>query len=124
MLDLWCILVYSSMKFPFLKKSKLAPVSPLVKKTDIDPLHHWKQILLVTLIVTILVIGASFLLSYLANESLLVDSESQAKIEALKPLEFKEDQLHTVVHTFHSRDSIRRSIINPTKAEDSIIINN
>lgn len=107
------------MKFPFLKKSKSVPIAPLVKKTDIDPLHHWRQILLATLVVVILVIGASFLLSYLANAALLVDAESQAKVEALKPLEFKEDKLHAVIDTFRSRDAIRSSIINPTVIEDS-----
>lgn len=100
------------MKIPnFLKKHKKENIQ-LKKTVDIDPLMHWKSIVLLLLAIVITSVTMLLVLVYAVKNDMLVNDVSKREVEALKLSQFKGEELNLLISMFSARDESRAAIIN------------
>ncbi len=94
------------------KKDKKKTVVPLRKSVEINPLFYWKNILI--LMGSILVVAAilSFVVYYMAERGMMVDSKSRNEVQALVLTNFNDSGLAKIISSFEDRATKRKEIIN------------
>lgn len=99
------------MKFlSFFKKNKQETIQ-LKKTVDIDPLMHWKNIVLILLAIVVTTVTMLLLLVYSVDRGFLINKASKLEVEELKLSQFKIDELGLLIDMFKAREEVRSTII-------------